>query len=43
MGAGADLWYSARVPLAEAAAAERTSNSAGVVLKMILITDENNA
>jgi hypothetical protein len=43
MGAGADLWYSARVPLAEAAAAERANNRAGAVLKAILITDENNA
>jgi hypothetical protein len=43
MATAADLWYSALVPLAEAAAAERTSNSAGIVLKVILITDENNA
>jgi hypothetical protein len=42
-GAGADLWYSAGVPLAQAAGAKRTRKSAGIVLKMILITDENNA
>jgi hypothetical protein len=43
MGAGADLWYPSRVPLAQAAGAERTRNSVEVVLKVILITDENNA
>jgi hypothetical protein len=43
IGAAAKLWYSARVPLAYAEAAKRTRNRAGVVLKAILITDENNA
>jgi hypothetical protein len=38
-----DVWHSARVPLAPAAAAKATRRSAGVVLKVILITDENNA
>jgi hypothetical protein len=43
MGPVADLVYSARDPLAPAVAAKATRNSVAVVLKMILITDENNA
>jgi hypothetical protein len=40
MVTGPDFWYWARLPLAQAVPAKRTSNREGV-LKAILITDED--